>query len=268
MKKFNNKILALSLITFISACSSNKKDEDNLITNDPLKLYKEGNLAINESKYKTAIKTFEAIEREHPASPLAPEATIKKAYSFYLNDEFDEAIFTIEDFLKQYPNHPSAAYMHYLKALCYYDQMVDVGRDQQLTADALNALEEVINRYPESEYASDAKLKMELAFNQLAGKEMDIGLFYLNKGELIAAINRFKTVVTQYDTSIFTPEALYRLTEIYYSLGVIDQAKKYASVLGYNYPSNKWYIKAYHLLESNISEPKTSITKKIISKIW
>lgn len=268
MKKFNKHLLTISLIAFLSACNSSKKDADNKVAHNPSELYSEGNLAIKESKYKSAIKSFETIEREHPASPLAPEATVKKAYSFYLDDEFDDAIFTVEDFLKQYPSHHSVAYMYYLKALCYYDQIVDIGRDQQLTREALEALEEVVTRFPDSEYANDAKLKIDLAFNQLAGKEMNIGLSYLHKGNLIAALNRFKVVVSEYDTTIFVPEALYRMTEIYYSLGAIDQAKKYVSVLGYNYPNNKWYSKAYNLLESNINEPQPSITKRIISKIW
>ncbi len=268
MKILKKYLLTLTLATLLSACSTGKKDNEEAITHDPSQLYRDGNLAIQESKYKTAIKNFETIEREHPASAFASEASIKKAYSFYLNDEFDEAIFTVEDFLKQYPSHSGVAYMYYLKALCYYDQIVDIGRDQQLTQEALEALEEVVTRFPDSEYANDAKLKIDLAFNQLAGKEMNIGVSYLHKGKVIAALNRFRTVVTYYDTTIFVPEALYRMTEIYYSLGAVDQAKKYAAVLGYNYPNNKWYKKAYDLLESNISEPKTSITKKIINKIW
>lgn len=144
MKKFNKQLLTVSLIALLSACSTSKKDADNKVANNPSELYSEGNAAINESKYKTAVKSFETIEREHPASPLAPEATIRKAYSLYLDDEFDDAIFTVEDFLKQYPSHHSVAYMYYLRALCYYDRIVDIGRDQQMTREALDALEEVV----------------------------------------------------------------------------------------------------------------------------
>jgi outer membrane protein assembly factor BamD len=266
MKKFYHLIFILSLASSITACSTSKKDEK--ISTDPSILFNEGSNSIREGNYKKATEKFEILEREHPASEYAAESTIRKAYSYYLNGQYDESIFASEDFLKQYPTHKSIPYIYYLKALCYYDQIVDLGRDQQLTQEAFDALEEVIIRFPNSKYANDAKLKRDLAFNQLAGKEMNIGLFYLNKASPTAAINRFKTVIDRYETSIFTPEALYRLTEIYYSLGIVDQAKKYASVLGHNYPSSDWYKKAYKLIESGISEPEQSITKRIISKVW
>jgi outer membrane protein assembly factor BamD len=266
MKKFAYNLLAFTIFAILTGCSTHKKEETTI--SDPALLFKEGTTAIQEGNYKNAISSFETIEREHPTSKYAAEAAIRRAYSYYLNNAYDDAIFSIEDFLRQYPSHSSVEYMYYLKALCFYEQMVDIERDQQLTQQALEALDQVIVRFPKSKYALDAKFKRDLAFNQLAGKEMKIGMFYLKKGITSGAITRFKTVIDDYDTSIFVPEALYRMVEIYYSLGVNDQAIKYASVLNHNFRTNDWNEKALNLLKHQSNEPEDSLTKKIIRKVW
>ena len=265
-KKYLTAIAFLSLGMASAGCNTTKEAEEATPT-DPKALFSEGIDEINQGNYNTAVASFETLEIEHPASELAPEAQVRRAYSQYLDSKYDDALITIDDFTKQYPVHESAPYMYYLKALCYYDQIVDVGRDQHLSFKAIEALNELIARYPESTYARDAKLKVEYVHNILAGKEMDIGNFYQKKNHMIAALIRYKTVVEQYQTSIFTPEALYRMVEIYYTLGDVDQAKKYAAVLGYNYPDSEWYSKAYSLVETKTQGTQRSWYHEL-GKIW
>ncbi len=262
-----SKIAALVCLPLILAsCSS--KEEKVVESTDPNTLFQEGITALSKDKYNDAITKFETLEREHPASDLASEAQIRRAYSQYLDGNYVSSTLTIEEFLKQYPSHQSAAYMYYLRALCYYDQIVDTGRDQELTIKAIEALRDLTTRYPDSKYAKDAQFKIDYSYNNLAGKEMDIGRFYLSKKQMIAALNRFKVVIDQYQTTIFVPEALYRVTEIYFALGDKQQAQKYAAVLGHNYPNNEWYQKAYGLIEDNTFEGETPWYKKPIKSIW
>jgi outer membrane protein assembly factor BamD len=237
-------ILILSSLSLIAGCST---DEEKKGPVDPQVLFKEGISDLGSGDYKNAVKKFEELEKEHPASDLAPYAQIRRAYASYLEEKFDEAISAVDDFVAQYPLHPNTDYMYYLKGLCYYDQIVDLGRDQNITFKAIDALNEVVSRFPTSPYARDAKLKAEYATNNLAGKEMDIGRFYLASHETVAALNRFKSVIEKYQTSIFVPEALFRVSEIYFYLGDEEQAKKYAAVLGANYPDSEWYEQAYKL---------------------
>jgi outer membrane protein assembly factor BamD len=247
MKKILSYLSFVACLTTFAGCSTTNKEEEATPSN-PKNLFEEGISEITEGKYQTAVSSFETLEKEHPASDLAAEAQVRRAYAQYLDGKFDDAIMTADDFIKQYPVHDSIAYMYYLKGLCYYDQIVDTGRDQQLTTKAIEALNELIARYPETSYARDAKLKVEFAYNNLAGKEMEIADYYLQKKHLIAALARYKSIIEQYQTSIFAPEALYRLVEIFYTLGDEDQAKKYAAVLGYNYPHSEWYEKAYAIM--------------------
>lgn len=244
--KYAQRILiGMSMFCLISCNSSNKKEE---ILTDPNQLFEEGLNETIQGNYSTAAEKFETLEREHPASNLSPEAHIRRAYANYLDGKFEIAILTIEDFIKQHPAHKSVAYMYYLKALCYYDQIVDIGRDQQLTYKAIAALKEVAARFPQTPYTRDAQLKLEYAINTLAGKEMEIGRFYLTQNQLVAALNRFKTVISEFQSSIFIEEALYRVAEIFYTLGDDTQAQHYAAVLGHNYPSSSWYNMAYSLI--------------------
>lgn len=256
----------ICLGTLLASCSTT--EEKVVESTDPSTLYQEGVTALAKDKYNDAISKFETLEREHPASDLASEAQIRRAYTQYLDANYITAILTIEEFLKQYPGHQSAPYMYYLRGLCLYDQIVDTGRDQELTMKAIEAFTELKNRYPESKYAKDAQFKIDYAYNNLAGKEMEIGRFYLNKKQMIAALNRFKVVVDKYQTTIFTPEALYRLTEIYFALGDKEQSTKYASVLGHNYPNSEWYQKAYSLIQDQTYEGETPWYKKSIKSIW
>jgi outer membrane protein assembly factor BamD len=178
-----------------------------------------------------------------------------QAYAHYEANNYAEAIGDADRFISLYPGNATAAYAHYLKAICYFEQIVDVGRDQAATGQALDNLREVTQRYPRTEYAADARLKIDMVNDQLAGKEMTIGRYYLRQGDTLAAVGRFKTVVDRYQTTSHTPEALYRLVEAYLTLGLLDEAKKNGAVLGYNYPGDGWYVDAYKLLTSKGLRP-------------
>ncbi len=192
-------------------------------------------------KYKDAAKTFDDVEQQHPYSVWATKAQLMNAYALYENRDYDASIVSADRFIQLHPGHRDVAYAYYLKALDYYIQITDVERDQKVTQQAYDALAEVVRRFPESSYARDAKFKMDLCRDHLAGKEMQIGRWYEGQGQYLAAINRFQTVVNDYQTTTHIPEALARLVECYYALGLNEEAKRTASVLGYNYPQNKWY---------------------------
>ncbi|MCB2081208.1 MAG: outer membrane protein assembly factor BamD, partial [Rickettsiales bacterium] len=187
------------------------------------------------------------------------------AFSYYKEEEYEDALATIDHFLHLNPGNKSAPYMYYLKALSYYDRISDVRRDQAITQEALNALNEVIRRYPDTEYGRDAKLKIDLVHDHLAGKEMEVGRFYLKRHNYIAAQNRFRKVIESYETTTHAPEALYRMVEVYLSLGLPAEAQKYAAVLGHNFPSNKWYHAAYRLInEGEAADEEPSWASRLL----
>lgn len=230
-------------------------------------LYDLGKARLDEGRYQSAIEQFEEIERLYPFSPLAAKAQIMVAYSQYKDEEYDDAILTIDDFIRLHPGNKEIGYMYYLKALSFYDRIADVKRDQGITQQALAALKEVQRRFPDSGYARDAKLKTDLVKDHLAGKEMTIGRFYLKDRKFIAAINRFRKVVDEFQNTSHVEEALYRLVESYLSLGLMQEAKKNAAVLGHNYPSSKWYKYAYRLVEEGENSP-VALTEKSWFQDW
>ena len=191
---------------------------------------------------------FDEVERQHPYSVWARKSQLMAAYSHYLDNKYDEAIFAAQRFLQLHPGNRDAPYAYYLIAISYYEQIADIGREQKITELALGALQEVVNLYPTSEYARDARLKIDLARDHLAGKEMEIGRYYLERGHHGAAINRFRQVVKIYQTTSHVPEALHRLTEAYLALGIVEEARNTAAVLGHNYPGSEWYVDSYALL--------------------
>jgi outer membrane protein assembly factor BamD len=219
-------------------------------------LYNKGLEKLKDGQYKTAAKQFEEVERQHPYSGLASKAILMAAYSEYQRNSYDTAITAAQRFITLHPGHKDTAYAYYLVALCYYEQIMDVKRDQSVTEHALQSLEEVTRRFPDTVYARDADAKAVLARDHLAGKEMEVGRYYLRKKAYVASINRFKTVVQKYQTTSQTPEALYRLTEAYYALGVQSEAQTAAAVLGHNYPNSQWYKDAYSLLETGGIAPE------------
>ena len=216
---------------------------------------------------RDAAEAFDEVERQHPYSVWARKSQVMAAYSHYLSNQYDEAILAAERFLQLHPGNRDAPYASYLIAVCYYEQIADVGRDQKITRQALQALQTVIDRFPGSEYARDARLKIDLTRDHLAGKEMEIGRYYLEQHNFAGAINRFGKVIEDFQTTTHVPEALYRLTEAYLALGIAEEAQATAAVLGYNYPGSEWYADGYALLKGRDLEPQDS-EGSWISRIW
>jgi outer membrane protein assembly factor BamD len=231
--------------------------KDDTFVDEPAdKLYNEGLYLMNERRDpKAASKKFEEVDREHPYSDWARKSLLMSAYSYYQAGDFDNCIGSATRYVTLHPGSPDAAYAQYLIAASHYDQIPDISRDQGRTEKAIAALEEVVRKYPTSEYAISAKAKLEGARDQLAGKEMEIGRYYMGKHDYTAAINRFKRVVTQYQTTRHVEEALARLTECYLAIGIVSEAQTAAAVLGHNFPDSTWYKDAYNLVKSNGLEP-------------
>ena len=246
--------------------------KDETFVEEPAdKLYNEGLYLMNERKdIKAASKKFEEVDRQHPYSDWARKSLLMSAYADYQAGDYDGCIGAATRYVTLHPGSPDAAYAQYLIAASHYDQIPDISRDQGRTEKAIAALDEVVRKYPTSEYAVNAKAKLQAARDQLAGKEMDIGRYYMEKRDYTAAINRFKTVVTQYQTTRHVEEALARLTEAYMAIGVVGEAQTAAAVLGHNFPDSRWYQDAYNLVKSGGAEPtenKGSWISKAFKKV-
>jgi outer membrane protein assembly factor BamD len=249
-KVFSMKILNLAIVVLLLLTSCSNKNKDELAKNYSVEeLYNKAMDKLDKKSYTEAAEAFATVQQEHPFSKWAIKAEVMEAYCYYLKRDYDQVTIIVDEFVKLHPSHPDVPYAYYLKGLSYYDQIADIKRDQKITEEALVALNEVVSRFPSSEYARDAKIKLDLVNDRLAGKEMEIGRFYLKRGELISALNRFQLVVDGYQTTVHAPEALYRIASIYLALGVKDEAERYAAVLGYNYPSSKWYKHSYNLIK-------------------
>ena len=232
------------------------KDESAFADEPADKLYNEGLYLMNQRKdNKAAAKKFEEVDRQHPYSDWARKSLVMSAYSYYQQGDYDSCIGAATRYVTLHPGSPDAAYAQYLIAASHYDQIPDISRDQGRTEKAMASLQEVIRKYPTSEYAISAKAKLEGARDQLAGKEMEIGRYNLEKRNFTGAINRFKTVVTQYQTTRHVEEALERLVEAYMALGIVGEAQTAAAVLGHNFPDSKWYKDAYNIVKSGGAEP-------------
>ncbi len=265
-------ILALVLLQGCETLSSvlpwNGKSEDLRAKVDPgaksvEELYNNGVDALNQKRYATAVSQFDAIEQNYPYSSWAVNAQLMHGYAEYLQNRYTEAIGALDRFIQLHPTSPNASYAYYLRGLSFYEQIADIQRDQKGTQQAMVALQDVVNRFPESAYARDARLKIDLCRDHMAGKEMEIGRFYEGQKLYGSAIGRFQRVVDEYQTTNHAPEALHRLTEIYLLLGMTDEAKKTAAVLGHNYPGSQWYADSYgQLADDGVTPaaPKTAQT--------
>lgn len=221
-------------------------------------IYNDGLSSMKAGNYKTATKKFADVERRYPYSKWATQSLLMQAYSNYQGNSYDDSVNAARRFIELHPGHKDTPYAYYLISLSEYEQIRDVRRDQAQTTKALEALEEVQQRFPDSRYALDAKKKSLVAKDRLAAKEMEVGRYYMKRGAYLAGINRFKKVVTEYQTTSYTPEALYRLTEAYVALGVMSEARTAAAVLGHNYPNSSWYKDAYTLVASDGRAPVAS----------
>jgi outer membrane protein assembly factor BamD len=242
--------LALSALAVAGCAGSN---EEEYVERPVEELYNQALDQLEDGDPRQAGQAFEEVERQHPYSQWAIRAQLMSAYAFYQANEYDEAIAAARRFIDLHPGHKDVAYAYYLIGVCHYEQISDVGRDQKMTEQALEAFDELIRRFPNSRYARDAQLKADLARDHLAGKEMEIGRYYLRRGKYVAAINRFRNVIERYQSTTHVPEALHRLTEAYLSLGVADEARRTAAVLGYNFPSSRWYEDSYRLINGEPS---------------
>ena len=247
----------LGAALLLGACGSNSLDDEVYVERPVNDLY---NTALDELKNGNntrAAAAFQEVERQHPYSQWATRGQIMAAYAFYKANEYDQAIDAARRFIDLHPGHKDVPYAYYLVGISYYDRISDVGRDQKMTELAYKAFDELIRRFPDSTYGRDARLKAELAEDHLAGKEMDVGRYYQRQGKFVAAANRFKAVVDDYQTTTHVEEALHRLTEVYLALGVRQEAVKSAAVLGHNYPASDWYQDSYALLsdDGNLPDP-------------
>ena len=250
--------LLLALAAMLPACSL--FDKDAMAPDEPAdKLYNEGLYLLNNKKDpKNAAKKFEEVDRQHPYSEWARKSLIMSAYAYYESAQYEDCINSARRYVTLHPGSSDAAYAQFLIGSAYFDQMAEISRDQGRTEKAVEALDEVVRRYPTSEYAVAAKRKIEVARDQLAGKEMEIGRWHLERREFTGAINRFKVVVTRYQTTRHVEEALLRLTEAYMALGIVDEAQTSAAVLGHNFPDSRWYKDAYALMQSRGLEPSVN----------
>tara|TARA_B100000686_G_scaffold353260_1_gene458173 strand:- start:13743 stop:14624 length:882 start_codon:yes stop_codon:yes gene_type:complete len=241
------KIIIIFIFLFILSCSNKNNEEIEYVEREVDDIYNSAVDFMNDGKFISAGKEFDEVERQHPYSIWATRAQIMSAYVKYKVQEYDIAIGAAQRYIDLHPGADDVDYAYYLIALCFYERINDVKRDQTYTEWALKSFKNLNNRFPNSKYSRDANLKLDLIYDHLAGKEMDVGRTYLKLNNYISAINRFKKVVDSYSKTSHIPEALARLTELYLYLGIYDQAKIYASVLGHNYPQNKWYTYSYEL---------------------
>ena len=250
-------LTAAAAVLVLSGCAGKSKRPELAYEERPVELlYSTGADRLDRRQWDDAVQYFREVERQHPYSEWSRRAILMTAYAHYQSNAYADAIGDADRFLALYPGNPSAVYAYYLKAICYFEEIVDVNRDQAYTELAQNALREVMQRFPNSEYAQDSRLKVDMVNDQLAGKEMTIGRYYLRNGDTLAAVSRFRTVIDKYQTTSHTPEALYRLVESYLTLGLLDEAKRNGSVMGFNFPGDAWYGDAYKLLTNNGLRPQ------------
>jgi outer membrane protein assembly factor BamD len=241
----------------LAACGWFGSSDDATYTEQPVDvLYNRALDDLGRQEYKLAAKEFEEVDRQHPYSVWATKAQIMAAFTYYQSNKYDDAIIALDRFIQLHPGHRDIPYAYYLKGLCYYEQISDVGRDQRMTQLALDSLSDVAKRFPDSVYARDARLKVELTIDHLAGKEMDIGRYYQKRHQYVGAINRYRVVIERYQTTTHVPEALHRLVESYLALGVKNEAKETAAVLGFNFPGSDWYQDSYFLMTGEGTRPE------------
>lgn len=258
MTQFSRALLVALIALALPACSSfSSGDDDDVpyVEKPPEDIYEEAVAALADGRNSRAAKLFNEVERQHPYSEFSPKSQINAAFAHYQDLAYDDAILVLDRFIRLHPGHEDVAYAYYLRGLSYYEQISDVGRDQEMTRLAQESFDELLRRFPDSEYARDAQLKRDLTLDHLAGKEMEIGRYYLAQRHYNAALKRFATVVASYQTTTHIPEALHRITEVYVALGLPEEAKRYAAVLGHNFPGSDWYANTYDLMTAEGYQP-------------
>ena len=249
-------VFAIMALGLLAAGCADDSDEIKYVERPVNKIYDGALNNLEKGNFKFAAQEFDEVERQHPYSVWAVRAKLMAAYAHYLNNQYDSAIVALDRFIQLHPSHKDIPYAYYLKGLSYYEQISNISRDQRMTELAMRSLRELVSRFPNSKYARDAKLKIELTLDHLAGKDMDVGRYYLKQRKYLAAINRFKTVIDRYQTTTHVPEALHRLVEAYLAIGIVDEAKKMAAVLGHNYPGSEWYIDSFEMVGERRFRPE------------
>jgi outer membrane protein assembly factor BamD len=262
--RLSHAAVVLALVAILGACS---KDAEVYIERPVDNIYNAATDHLLAERYLQAAKEFDEVERQHPYSVWATKAQLMSAYAYYQANKYDDAVVGLDRFIQLNPSNRDVAYAYYLKGLSYYEQITDVQRDAKLTELSLKALDEVVRRFPDSIYARDARLKIDLTYDHLAGKEMEVGRFYLTRAQYLAALNRFRYVIEKYQTTSHTPEALHRMTECYLALGLKEEAQRTAAVLGHNYPGSEWYLDSYSLVETG-ALPGTTDKPGIFRRAW
>jgi len=265
--KRNSGFAALGLALVLAGCSTSNDLQKALNPDPPAQMYAEADHLLTKGKYEAAAKKFEDLDRDHPYSPEARRAIVMSAYAYYKAGKLPEAIASAERYTTMHPGTKEAAFAHHIIASCYFDEIGTPNRDQSSTKKALAELKKLKARYPDSEYSQKADNRIRLAEDTLAASEMDVGRYYLKRRSFVAAINRFKTVVSEYPTTRHVEEALYRLVESYLSLGVKQEAQTAAAILGHNFPNSRWYKDAYALLQSDGLSPQED-GDSWLSKAW
>src|SRR5215470_713048 len=254
--RHTGRVAGVATMALLAGCSwFGGSDKDTYVEQPVEVLYNRALDDLGAQNYKEAAKEFEEVDRQHPYSVWATKAQIMVAFTYYQSNKYDDAIIALDRFIQLHPGHRDIPYAYYLKALCYYEQISDVGRDQRITQQALDALSEVAKRFPDSPYARDSRIKVELCIDQMAGQEMHVGRYYQQRQLYAGAIGRYRTVIERYQTTSQVPEALERLVECYLALGVKQEAKETAAVLGHNFPGSDWYQDAYFLVTGEGSRP-------------
>jgi outer membrane protein assembly factor BamD len=264
-----HKLLVILLgATLVISCSSDKDGDKAYVERPVHEIYNQATNALEKNNFDEAAAMFDEVERQHPYSLWATKAQLMAGYAYYEANKYSDALVTLNRFIQLHPGNKDIPYAYYLRALSYYEQITDVSRDQGVTQKALTSLQETIRRFPNSKYARDAKLKLDLTRDHLAGKEMSIGRWYLRQREYLAAITRFRQVVDKYQTTSHIPEALHRLSEAYSALGLKTEAKQVASVLGHNYPGSEWYIDSYALMTGSDVRKIEQEKKGFFARTW
>ena len=263
--KFRNYFLVLFILLSLNSCAE-KSEKVSLIKEDNLEMqmidaYNEGLKEFNRGDIFFAVKKFNEVELLYPQSTWAPRSVLMAAYAYYSQMYFNDAIFELTRFLEKYKNHPNTDYAYYLLAVCHYNQIVDEKKDLGEISKAREYFKLLVKDFPNTDFAEDAYFKLELISEILASKELYLANYYLDREKWIPAMNRYKNIISEYDTTIFVEEALYRLVELNYKLGLIDEAKKYTALLGYNYQSSEWYERSYNIVNTNYK--KTNFKKDL-----
>ena len=269
--KLSNIYLIILVLFFCFSCSKDEVEKsiikENELNLQVLEAYKEGKKALEEGDVLYAAKKFNEAEILFPQSIWAPKSALMAAYAYYIQDYYGDAVAELERFLKVYPNHKNIDYANYLLAISYFEQIVDEKKDTRSILKAKEKFEFIINNFPNSDYALDGEFKIDLINDILASKEMYVGRYYFEKKKWIAAINRFRKVIDEYDRTVYVEEALHRLVEIYYRIGLVEESQKYAKLLGYNYQSSEWYKKSYRVFYKSYKENKIKLRSNKKTKL-